>query len=142
ADMQIGSALELVADDVERLAEGVADFGRNFMPGFTEALRNAGPFVDALAEGIGDMGWAWGHCLADLSASPGAVMALDATFDAINDTILLLGSGIRFLADAFGGAVVVGAGLTGLLEDTPLSGGRWAQLNDVAADWIDNPTPM
>src|SRR5690606_1184027 len=63
-------------------------------------------------------------------------------FDTINDTILLLGSGIRFLTDAFGGAVVVGGMLTGVLEDIPLIGGLWAQLNNVAEDWIDNLTPM
>src|SRR5690606_35895934 len=111
-EIKIGEALALVSDDVGRLAEGVGDFARNIMPGLREALERSGPFIDVFAEGLGEIGGALGHFMADVTASPGAIMALDATLGVIASTIEGLGSGIRFLSDAFGGAVIAGAAFT------------------------------
>jgi hypothetical protein len=126
-----GAVLGPLADDVVVLAEGVGDFVRNIMPGLERAFVRAGPFVDTLASGIGDMGSALGSFLDSVSSSPGAVMALDTTFKTINGTIVFLGKNLKFLADAFGGAVVAASEMSGVVEDIPVLGALAGQWNDV-----------
>jgi hypothetical protein len=131
ADMNIGDTLGLLADDVSVLAGGVGNFGRNLMPGLTEAFERAGPFVHELSDGLANMGSALGSFLDSVSSSPGAVMGLDVLFRTVNATIVLLGKNLEFLADAFGGAVVAGARISGFLEDIPLIGIMAGHWNDV-----------
>lgn len=138
-DLDFGDSLALVSDDVVTLARGVGDMARNFMPGFTRAMERAGPFVGALSEGLATTGGALGTFIDEVSASPGAVMALEATFDTISGTIIFLGKNLRFLSDAFGGMTLASARITGFLEDTPLIGQfLWGRLNDIFEDWMSN----
>lgn len=98
-DIDLGESLEKVAPTVTVIAEGIADFARNFKPGFDKALERMGPFAEAAAEGIGDLGDALGDTLDMITDSEGAVDGIRLTFAALGGTLRFIGAELKFLED-------------------------------------------
>lgn len=98
-DIDLGESLEKVAPTVTVIAEGIADFARNFKPGFDKALERMGPFAEAAAEGIGDLGDALGDTVDMITDSEGAVDGIRLTFAALGGTLRFIGAELKFLED-------------------------------------------
>jgi hypothetical protein len=137
-DMHVPEALAKLAPTVDTIADGFADMGRNIMPGFNRALDRMGPFAEVAKEGLGDLGSSLGRFLDDITKSPGALAGLDAAFKLINGTVVFLGASIKFLADAFGGALQIGIKVTDLLRQIPGVGeAMWGKLNDLMKNMME-----
>jgi hypothetical protein len=132
--MDLPGTFARMAPHMQTIAEGFGSFGKNLMPGLRTAFDRMGPFAEAAREGFSEMGSALSKFLDLITESPGAVMALDATFKAINATIVFLGQNLNYLADAFAGGLIVGEKVTGFMEDIPLIGGLWGMMNDQIND--------
>lgn len=129
-DMKLPEAFAKMAPHITTIADAFGDMGKNIMPGLNAAFERMGPFAEAAHEGISDLGTALGTFLDEITASPGAVMGLDAAFQILNMTIIGFGRTIRFLSDAFAGGLFLGEKITGFMEDIPLIGGLWGMMND------------
>lgn len=98
-DMKVPEAFAVMAPLVTTIAGGLAEFGRNIMPGVNTAFSRMEPFAQAAAKGFADMGRAFSSFLTDVTASKGTVQGLAALFNLVNNTIIGLGNGIRWLSD-------------------------------------------
>ena len=139
-DMSLGDTFALMAPHVITVARAVGDLGRNAMPGLERAMARAGPFMDVLVEGLGEMGDALSVFLDELSSSEGAVDGLETGLSIINGTIILTGKLLNVLADEYHRWLQQMAFITGLLEDLPgvpdaVTDG-WAVLNDIFEDQL------
>lgn len=126
--LKLGDALAKAAPTVTTIAQGLGNLATNIMPGFNTAMDRLGPFANAAAEGFGELGSALGSFLDDVSASPGAVMGLEAAFKLVNGTIVILGNGIHWLSDVFAGFVQSQIAIYGAIENAA----RGLGLDDVA----------
>lgn len=100
-DMNWSDAFKETLPYVDDLAKGFAALGRNFMPGFTAALRNSGPFIEVMSEELGELGSALGDMFKDMSESQGAIMGLRAFFNLLEGTVTSLGTAMEGLSEAF-----------------------------------------
>jgi hypothetical protein len=116
-DLHLGDQLAKVAPDVEVIAQGFADAGREFMEGFGPALDRMGPLADIAGKGIADFGEALGEALDNITASKGTVEGLETLLSLITGTIRGLGVGLGWLGDRFHDFNVVAAHGLGDLED-------------------------
>lgn len=98
-DMDLAETFEKMAPAVTTIAEGFAAFGRNLMPGLNAAFDQMGPLADAAAEGIGEMGSAFGDFMEDVTAGEGARVGLQTFFVIVNGLIRGTGNTIRWLSD-------------------------------------------
>jgi hypothetical protein len=136
-DLHLSDQLAKVAPDVEVIAQGFADAGREFMEGFGPALDRMGPLADIAGKGIADFGEALGEALDNITASKGTVEGLETLLSLLSGTIRGLGVGLGWLGDRFHDFNVIEAKVFGDLEDvyqkTGLSkfAAGAARLNDV-----------
>jgi hypothetical protein len=117
ADLHLGDALAKAAPTVTVIAQGLADAGKAFMPGFNKFLDRIGPLAATAAVGIEDMGQALGEFLDDVSASKGTVEGLETLFNLVNGTIRGLGNSLSWLGDRFHEWNTMQASFYGDLED-------------------------
>lgn len=108
-DMKTPEAFAKVSDEVTVIAEGIGDLGLNLMPGLNKAFGRMGPYADVARAGFGDLGTALGSFMNSVTASPGAVLGLKTAFNVLAGTIIFLGKEIKFLSDAYGGLLTLGA---------------------------------
>jgi hypothetical protein len=94
-DINVGGSLAQLAPTVETIATGLADFGRNVMPGVNAALSRMGPFANATAEGFAGLGKAVGGFFDTVTRNEGAVEGLALAFQFVNGNIVVLGETIR-----------------------------------------------
>lgn len=136
-EMHVPEAFAQVAPQVTVIADGIGELGKNLMPGFNAALGRMGPFADAAHDGMADLGKSLGTFLDDVTASPGAVLGLRFAFGVLDSTVVVLGKEIRFLSDAFGGMLAIGAklGQSGIIK--VLSGGLSDKPSKQMQDAID-----
>ena len=136
-DLHLSDQLAKVAPDVEVIAQGFADAGREFMEGFGPALDRMGPLADIAGKGIADFGEALGEALDNITKSEGTVEGLETLLSLLSGTIRGLGVGLGWLGDRFHDFNVIEAKVFGDLEDiykkTGLSkfAAGAARLNDI-----------
>src|SRR6185295_12744592 len=136
-DMKLPEAFAKMAPSVGIIAEGLGDLGRNIMPGLNAAFDRMGPFANAAADGFAELGDELGQFMDDVTASPGAVLGLRATFTLIGGTVVFLGKEIKFLSDAFAGLLVIAAnaGNSGFIKF--LTAGMSAEPAQAMQRWVD-----
>jgi hypothetical protein len=118
-DMDLGSSFARLAPHVTTLAHGLGNMATNIMPGLNIAFDRMGPFIDVLAEGLGEMGTQLGDLFNRASRSRGALMGLESVFHLINGTLIIVGTTLEFLSDAYENFVGVVVRTSGALEDLP-----------------------
>lgn len=88
---------------VEPLTRGVARGGRGLLDGLADAAEGAEPVIDALADGIGDLGETAGHLFSRLSdEGPAAAQATRDAFGLLNLTLASTGATIEALTKSYG----------------------------------------
>ncbi|MFF5201755.1 hypothetical protein ACFY3B_19350 [Micromonospora parva] len=99
------------------LTDALMDAGQNAMPGVIAAIEHAGPVVDALGDGLRDLGSAVGDSLSHLSqyADEGA-RALDVLFFVVENGLRSTAAMIGGMAELYGWAEKLGAVMTGRLD--------------------------
>ena len=100
-EFNIGGAFAKNADEIYTIAHGIGDLVYNLMPGLNKAFDRMGPFADAAAEMLGELGASLGDLMDSVTASPGAVMGLEAAFNLLNNTIRAVGGFVEWASDAF-----------------------------------------
>lgn len=98
ADMDVPEVFEQMAPHLVTIVEGLADMGRNIMPGLNEAFSRMAPFARVAAEGFADMGSAIGEFADNVTESEGAIMGLKSFFDLLNGVIRITGGLLRGLS--------------------------------------------
>jgi len=99
--LNLAEAFAKVAPFVERVAEGLGEMALHIMPGLNAAFDRAGPFAEALADGFVEIGTAIGSFLQEVSSSDGAIIALRTTFDTLGEAIIGTGKLLNVLSDIF-----------------------------------------
>lgn len=133
-DLKLPEAFAKMAPHITTIADAFGEMAKNIMPGLNRAFDRMGVFTEAAHEGLSELGRSLGMFLDEITASPGAVMGLDAMFKIIGGTIVFLGKNLRFLADAFAGVILLGEKTSGFFEDIPVIGKIAAVWNDVFED--------
>ncbi|MGN9802071.1 hypothetical protein [Micromonospora sp. L32] len=152
-------AFGAASDYVEPLTRGLMDAAHNAMPGIVKAMESAGPVIDAVADGMRDIGSAVGDSLSDLSeyADEGARSlrllftvvdyGIRATSDLLEGTAMLYGLSEKMAAVWSGnipllaGMVVeeknadaaargLAGGLTGVMDTAVLAAGGTFALSE------------
>ena len=119
-DMDLGSSWERIAPFVTKVAEGIGNMGRDFMPGFNRALDAAGPGLVILGDKLPEIGAALGNMLGDIAESEGALEGLTFTLDLIVGAINITADTVTFLSDAFHDLVSMTIAVSDVMEDLPL----------------------
>lgn len=99
AKLNLGHTFELAAPLLEKFAAGIGDFAIKLMPGFNKAIERAGPFVDTLALGLGNLGNALGGFLDDSSKSHGSIEGLAVLMNGLSGTVAALGHIINWTSE-------------------------------------------
>ena len=115
--LNLDETLGKAASSVPILAQGIGDLVANIMPGFNKVLDQAETFTTIFAEGLGDTGWAISDLLGSLMASEGTIEGLHAGFELLAGAISGTGNVLEFLGNVFHATIVLGARMTGFLED-------------------------
>ena len=140
ANLHLGEAFARIAPSVERLAEGLVEFGTEAMPGVNKALEAAGPIIGVLADELPQLGDAFGDMLTDMSKSKGVIGGFHFALDAVEAVLRGTGDTVRWLGDRFEEMARIQARVTGGMEDifgwVPWVGDRIRQANDHAEDWV------
>lgn len=128
-DTDIRDAFEASAGYVEPLARGAASAAKGLSEGFKDAARVAGPVVDALSDGLADIGVAIGDELTDLSGeAQAAESAVRALSDGVVRTIHFVGGVADVLADVYEWWVRIGRVGTAAMDTVsgwiPVLGGK------------------
>lgn len=99
---------------VAPLTDGLMDAAENAMPGIIDAMESAGPVIDAMADGMRDIGTAVGESLSDLSeyADEGA-RALNLLFGAVEVGINATSDLLEGTAELYRWSERIGAVWTG-----------------------------
>jgi hypothetical protein len=100
-DLHLADALGKAAPYVKVVAEGLADMGRNIMPGLDKLLDRSGAFSITFADGLANIGAAMGDFLDEVSSGPGALAGLEAGLNLLANTITLTGRGLHTLGEIF-----------------------------------------
>lgn len=100
-DMNLDETLAKAAPTVVTMAEGLAKFGKNLMPGLDKTLERIGPFADAASQGIADLGDAFGDMIDMISSSKGSVDGINTLFAAFGGTLRFVGAELKFLGDRY-----------------------------------------
>jgi len=100
-DLNFEQAFESVAGYVDDIAHGIAGFGRNFMGGFAQALKNAGPILELLRIELPRLGSALGYMFERMSRGQGTVEGFVFFMRTLQATIQGVGNIIGWLTDRF-----------------------------------------
>lgn len=134
ASMNLGTAFAKAAPDVETLAHGIGDMGKNLMPGFNRVMDRSGEYTGILAGGLADTGKALSDMLITLVESKGAADGLRGAFVGLTAAIEDGGDLLGGLSDGFHFFATGAAYATGALEDflpvQILSGGMQDEWNN------------
>ena len=118
-DLDLESTFATVAPHVTVIAQGLADMGREFMPGFQRALVAAGPAIQLLAQKLPEVGKALGGMFGEMAESKGMMLGLAGLLNTIGNLFNWFGSAVAYLGDrlvAMNSYLIVA---TGVLEDIP-----------------------
>jgi hypothetical protein len=99
--LDLGHVFEPAAGSMTLLAAGIGNFVTRAEPGLERALQKIGPFVSAMADGLGEVGGALGQFVDDVSRNHGAIEGLRFLFGAVDATIRILGKSFEFLSATF-----------------------------------------
>lgn len=124
-----------LAKEIAPLTDGVDGLVTNVLPGFTKAMKQAGPVVRVVADELPELGAAIGDFFSTVSEDPdGAVLALKQIFMFAEDGVRATGDLIATLSSLYEDGVRAGASVTGALEDVwgwvPLIGDQIQGSND------------
>lgn len=100
-DLKLDELLAPLAPHLAEAAEGLIDFAKAALPGFTRAINAAGPAIDAIVEELPALGRAFGDMVGDISESEGAVEGLRYTLELVTLGVQTAGGVITALSDAF-----------------------------------------
>jgi hypothetical protein len=114
---QIRSGFESLGPSIEILAQGIANFVVNLMPGFIQAMKDSGPAIQQLAIELGELGTFLSDVFAEMSDdAETTVQGIKILFGLL--TVTLAGSFtiIDALANAWQGYINVLHGATEVLQ--------------------------
>lgn len=107
---ELGATFKAVAPFVDTLATSLMTLVQGAMPGFRTAMESAKPIIDALGQGIAEMGPAISGFFTNMSGgASGAATGISVLFDAVNWLLPALGSLVGFLSE-WSGVIVPLAG--------------------------------
>lgn len=115
---QLGSLFAAVGPQLQALASGISSFTLNLMPGFSAAIRAAGPVMDALRGGLAGLGSGLSGFLQGLSTgAAGFAQGFSGLFSIIQGILPVLGSLIGELGNALGPVLqALAPGITMLVQ--------------------------
>lgn len=130
-NLHLGDSLAKAAPTVTKIAQGLADFATNVMPGVNKTLDRLGPFADAAAEGFANLGTSVGDFLDMVSESPGALEGLITGFKLLDGAVAIAGANIRALENVYDAYVK-----SQIAIDDSLENGFRSLHQDAIADFV------
>lgn len=100
-DLNLAKTFELAAPYVTEFAGGLGDLATQFMPGFNKALKDGKPAIDLFAARLPEIGRDLGNLFAKLADSKGTLEGVNALFNTISNTIVIVGTSLAWLGDQF-----------------------------------------
>lgn len=142
----LDEALSQAGPALDELTDGVLRFAQGIMPGFNAVMANSAKIAAVMGDGLATVGESIGDMLATINSSEGALVGLEALFDALGWTIRTVGDVTKFLGDGFKFAATASAFMSGGLEDvfhwlqiiTPVAAAvEWAMrgINDTSEEY-------
>lgn len=135
AHMDLDRVLGKAAGYVEPLARGAATFARSISTGVTALVENAGPEVEAIGDGLVELGHAAKVAMEEIaSGSEGGAEALRDLFHAFSVVIAGTGKFIGWAEDAYGALKSFNIGIADTIDHLRETNGvLWASLGPAAA---------
>lgn len=117
ADLNLDETFAKGAPALQLLADGVAGFAYNLMPGFNAVMDDSEAIMGVFGAGLSDTGDAISDLLTDIVSSKGTLEGLHYLFMVINGSIRAVGNTLEFLGNIFHGLIRISASFTGAMED-------------------------
>lgn len=105
------------AGPATQLFDGISGFVRDAAPKFAQAMADAAPAVDELAQDLPQFGSALAQSIDLMASGSGNAQALDDVFKALDFTVLAVGESIHWLSDAYEFMRNPGAEIASLMGD-------------------------
>ena len=96
-----------LAPYLDDLVGGFGGFLRELSSGLESAFRNAGPFIQIVAQYLPEVGYALAYMMEVLSESAGARAGLTAFFIALIEIIYLVTDALKILSESFLGFLII-----------------------------------
>jgi hypothetical protein len=129
---QVKSMFELMASSIRPLAQGLAGFVEEALPGLREALGNSGPIIAQFAHDLPMVGREFGNMFATMSRGEGVMKGMHFLMLTLAAVFKIVGGTIHGLSVAFDFLTRNGEKVSAFLAHIPLLGKPFEILRDAA----------